>query len=478
MKARRDSAAVLMLILPAVIYFYHLLHKKLLLCGATQFATDFPLQSLILSYFFSGNLPRISFSITGGHPLWADATLGNFYPGNLIYLFLPLPNAWNAALVLHAVWGMLGVYWISRKWKAPVPAAIFGAYIFGFLEIGFGLLNDNALLISVSWIPWVVGLVHFAMKENIRKTVLAAFAIASQWLSSWTLVQPITLVIALIVGLVAARRTNQSPLRLVAIILAAASIAAIQWVPSVFWLSHARGNPFSIRSISFRLPKTMPIAQLYAPPPIVQQMKDLVHAGLHCSGESNELSPYSGLRYGLTYPTATSGPLLKWNLAFERGERVDRELKMGQSLNLARQAGVQYVVSDFRFSHPELALVRQKRTQFYLFKMRSPPKPLVEWRDEAQPPPKHQELTRNSMIVTTNRARDGELVIHRNAVPGWKCTIDGNVIPLSSDTEGWMTVRVPSGQHDLRLIYHTPGEIFGAVLSGLGVILMFALLIL
>ncbi len=51
---------------------------------------------------------------------------------------------------------------------------------------------------------------------------------------------------------------------------------------------------------------------------------------------------------------------------------------------------------------------------------------------------------------------------------GWSCTINGNEAEIDSVNGGFIAVRVPAGESDIRFIYTTPGRTLGAVLTAAG----------
>ena len=53
---------------------------------------------------------------------------------------------------------------------------------------------------------------------------------------------------------------------------------------------------------------------------------------------------------------------------------------------------------------------------------------------------------------------------------GWSATLDGRPTDVLPGDDVFLTVKVPPGEHQLRLVYHTPGAAAGWVISGVGVV--------
>ena len=70
--------------------------------------------------------------------------------------------------------------------------------------------------------------------------------------------------------------------------------------------------------------------------------------------------------------------------------------------------------------------------------------------------------------VTASSA--GTLLIREAHDPGWRATVDGAAAPVQSANDVFMGIPISSGQHKVRLAYHTPGAVTGLILSALGII--------
>ena len=562
MKIKSDAAVILFLSFVALLYFSFITRSKWILCGPQQFFIYHPIQSFWLSQFFNGNIPWINNAVAGGIPLWADPNLGIFYPGNIIYLVLPLNDAWNATLIFHLIWGQCGVYWLCRKFELPVSASLTGAFAFLLSSPALAALNSNEVLISAGWVPWILGLTYFGLQQNARRTLLASVALSCQWLAGFTFVQAITVGLAVAVSIAVYFRTKQKValLRFALLFSAALFATAIQWLPSLLWATNSDAGSFQMHRtegppylgwfaillfliglrrkivwfallcalidyvlfqgspvlafcfamgvafgsgqilakypgllalilpavvavelmiVNASVPQSLPLAQFNRLPPIVSQIPDFHRWNIHHSGTRSALSPLSGLHWGLTYgtPPDPKNGLLLWSPLSERTANIEDRLKTGKSLQLLQDARIGYIISDVRFNHPDLGLIKQNATKFFVHRLRVPVSPLV-LSSTNQADIRWSETSPNSMVIESNEVHASELTIYRNALPGWECKLREQSLPIHADSNGWMKVRVPAGKNQLNLTYRTPGAVVGTILTLIGTILILAFLLL
>lgn len=109
-------------------------------------------------------IPLWSPAIYSGYPLFADPLSGLWYPPGWLALLLPLPFGFNLGIILHLLWGGLGMYRFLREEKLGHIPALFGALAFQsmpklFAHYGAGHLT---FLYAVSWTPWLL----FAHKNS------------------------------------------------------------------------------------------------------------------------------------------------------------------------------------------------------------------------------------------------------------------------------------------------------------------------
>jgi hypothetical protein len=103
-------------------------------------------------------IPLWSPAILSGYPFGANPLSGLYYlPGWLALLF-PLPLGFNLAILLHLVWGGVGMYVFLRAEGRSQGAALLGALTFEALPKLFSHLGAGhiTLIYAVAWTPWLL----------------------------------------------------------------------------------------------------------------------------------------------------------------------------------------------------------------------------------------------------------------------------------------------------------------------------------
>ena len=103
-------------------------------------------------------LPLWSPLILSGSPFAANPLSGLWYPPGWLALLFPLPLGFNLVILLHLLWGGLGMYLFLRSEGLSHPPALLGALGFEalpklFAHYGAGHLT---LIYAVAWTPWLL----------------------------------------------------------------------------------------------------------------------------------------------------------------------------------------------------------------------------------------------------------------------------------------------------------------------------------
>lgn len=113
------------------------------------------LRRLIGAY---GQIPLWSPHLMSGAPLAANPLYSFYYPPAWLALVLPLPAGFNLLVILHLVWGGLGMLRLLQAEGLRSEAAVLGGLAFAALpklyaHFGAGHLT---LLYAVPWTPWLL----------------------------------------------------------------------------------------------------------------------------------------------------------------------------------------------------------------------------------------------------------------------------------------------------------------------------------
>ncbi len=103
------------------------------------------------------SIPLWSSTILSGYPFFANPLSGLWYPPGWLALAFPLPMGFNLIVVLHLLFGGLGLYRLLRQLEIGHLAAVFGGMAFLsmpkiFAQYGAGHLT---LVYAVCWTPWL-----------------------------------------------------------------------------------------------------------------------------------------------------------------------------------------------------------------------------------------------------------------------------------------------------------------------------------
>jgi len=102
-------------------------------------------------------IPTWSNAILSGAPFAADPLAGIWYPPGWLAYFLPQPFGFNLVVLLHILWGGLGLYFLLTRLDVKRDSAIFGAVAFLLMPKLFAHMaaGNISLIYAVSWTPWL-----------------------------------------------------------------------------------------------------------------------------------------------------------------------------------------------------------------------------------------------------------------------------------------------------------------------------------
>jgi hypothetical protein len=192
------------------------------------------------------------------------------------------------------------------------------------------------------------------------------------------------------------------------------------------------------------------------------------------------IHPLLGLNWGVQYGATVDVDRLGWKLSAMRHSWIQQKFPDSQAIDLMRQCGVGRMISLASVNNPQLRLETQislrGQKKIYVYRLDPPPFEFIRWKEGEGM--LQWRIERSDYIsIQIKGATGGELIVSRNALPGWKCTLDASNVPCKSTPEGWMQVEVPKGDHRLDVTYRTPGLIAGLILTALATLIVAALLV-
>ncbi|RMG77278.1 MAG: hypothetical protein D6711_01990 [Chloroflexi bacterium] len=170
-----------------LIFFYRLAFTDLILARGDTYAYFYPYWDVRDIALAQGELPLWSDNLFMGTPLLANIQLGTLYPPNWLTIPLNAPDSIRVSILLHVTWAAFGAFWLGRRTlnlstiPALTTAVLFG--MGGYISAHVEQINQ---LQGLAWMPWLFLLLHMAIKQPVRYTLVMAFAWAMQILSGHT----------------------------------------------------------------------------------------------------------------------------------------------------------------------------------------------------------------------------------------------------------------------------------------------------
>lgn len=91
-----------------------------------------------------------------GAPFLAQWGTMCLYPGNIIFLALPLPWSLGIFCLLHLWFGGMGMFFLARRWLGNPIAAAFAAVAFTVSGVALSCLIWPNYCVALGWMPWLM----------------------------------------------------------------------------------------------------------------------------------------------------------------------------------------------------------------------------------------------------------------------------------------------------------------------------------
>ncbi len=185
------------------------------------------------------------------------------------------------------------------------------------------------------------------------------------------------------------------------------------------------------------------------------------------------LHPLTGLTAGVSYAGAADIDRLGWQRSSGRRKAIYRALREpGAGSNLVR-LGVSHVVSLLPLHvdglQDEAAIVDAPYLEGYVYRAAGDCAALMCL--EGRPLRADAVASQPSRIaIHLSAETSGRLVVKRNALPGWSARIDDTPASILPTPEGWLSLQLPQGAHEVSFRYLPPGLLTGLLLTVLGLL--------
>lgn len=103
-------------------------------------------------------IPLWSSTILSGYPFVANPLSGMWYLPNWIALIFPLPVGINLLIIVHLIWGGIGVFRLLKNEGVSNVAALFGGLAFELMPKLFAHFGAGhvSMIFAVCWTPWLI----------------------------------------------------------------------------------------------------------------------------------------------------------------------------------------------------------------------------------------------------------------------------------------------------------------------------------
>ncbi|GIV66375.1 MAG: hypothetical protein KatS3mg047_0768 [Bellilinea sp.] len=122
-----------------------------------------------------GTIPYWSDLIFSGYPFAANPLAGLWYPPAWLAYLLPLPFGFNVMVILHLLWGAVGLERFLNNFKLRKEASLLGALAFLLMPKMFAhfAAGHITLIYAICWTPWLL-FNHTANQQKSRWLISAA----------------------------------------------------------------------------------------------------------------------------------------------------------------------------------------------------------------------------------------------------------------------------------------------------------------
>ncbi len=176
----KDIAALSLLVILAVLWFYNVVFRKNILIYADLANYFYPIRHFAAESVRSGTIPLWNPFLKSGTPFLATLQPCIFYPLSAIY-YLPVSfeGAFNWYIISHFMLAGIFMYALMRDWGYLRPASLLSSIVFIFGGYLNSVIAMNTTLSSVIWLPCV----FLFFDRMLRKRSLKAAFIAGIFLS-------------------------------------------------------------------------------------------------------------------------------------------------------------------------------------------------------------------------------------------------------------------------------------------------------
>ena len=222
---RHDTIAVIVLVALGTLFFADVFLglQNFYMRDLTRYY--YPAKHLLREILLSGEFPHWNRLFSGGQPMAANPEHEVFYPLTWLLLLPSFDFGYRLHILIHVYIGLVGMYALLRSMALRVPAAMFGAVLFGLGGTYLSYINLLPIMFCAAWIP----LTALFTRRLLLHRRLRDYALASIFLGLQCLVGEPTTVMqtGFILGMYALYRGWYAPRRFVETVKNVALVGAV-----------------------------------------------------------------------------------------------------------------------------------------------------------------------------------------------------------------------------------------------------------
>ena len=164
---KKHTFSIIIIVAVLVISLFPLFQGKFYAIGDMR-DVYIPLETFFKTETLKGNLPSWNPDVALGFPVIASAQIGYFYPPLLLLRLLPIQLYLPFILFSHLFLMGFGTYlFLLKQEKATKESALFGALSFTLGAFIFEHITHLNVILSTSWLPWQLLLMHTLGNKKI-----------------------------------------------------------------------------------------------------------------------------------------------------------------------------------------------------------------------------------------------------------------------------------------------------------------------
>jgi hypothetical protein len=190
------------------------------------------------------------------------------------------------------------------------------------------------------------------------------------------------------------------------------------------------------------------------------------------------LHPLTGLKWGIQYGATNDIDRMSWKVSAARQQWIQAHFPQPEAIEEMRRCGIARVISLAVIKNPQLLIDRllklKEGKHVWVYHVSPDPLAIVRW-EQGTAGLEWQEAAPDHFRIRSNATENGVILVARNAIPGWKCTVDRAPGKVEQSVQGWIRIPVPAGKHSIELYYRPPGLLAGTAITALTSLILLGL---